>query len=90
MPDKNTIFQIANVLFKDANIAQVQKVMTNPMRGVIQLQLAALESFMTSFLASEADPNKMPAAFMAFVVERLEDPLKLFAVLLNVGQAGAG
>ena len=90
MPDKNTVFQLASVLFKDANIAQVQKIMMNPMRGAIQLQLAALESFMTSFLASEADPNKMPAAFMSFIVERLEDPLRLFAVLLNAGQAEAG
>jgi hypothetical protein len=65
---------------------KMQKVMGNPVRNLVQLHMSAIESFFAAFIAAEGKPENFPSAFAMFLVERAEDPLVIFNILLGMGQ----
>lgn len=82
---QNALFQLAQVFFAPSNMNKVQKVMNNPMRNLMQLQMASFESLATSFLAAEGKPENMPTALAMFLIERAEDPIRLLGLIVGMG-----
>ncbi len=82
---QNALFQLAQVFFAPSNLNKVQKIMNNPLRNLVQLQMASVESLATSFLAAEGKPENMPTAMVMFLIERAEDPLRLLGILVGMG-----
>jgi hypothetical protein len=82
---QNALFQLAQVFFAPSNLNRVQKIMNNPMRNLVQLQMASFESLATSFLAAEGKPENMPTAMAMFLIERMEDPLRMLGILVGMG-----
>jgi hypothetical protein len=82
---QNTLVQLSQVMFASSNLNKMQKIMENPMRGLMQLQLRSIESLMTSFVAAEGKPENVPTAIMMFFIERAEDPFVAFNILLGMG-----
>jgi hypothetical protein len=82
---QNALLQLAQVFFAPTNLNKVQKVMNNPMRNLVQLQMASFESLATSFFAAEGKPENMPTALAMFLIERAEDPLRLMGMLIGMG-----
>jgi hypothetical protein len=65
---------------------KMQKVMGNPIRSLVQLHLSSIESLFAAFIAAEGKPENFPSALAMFLVERAEDPIMLFNILLGMGQ----
>jgi|APFre7841882590_1041340.scaffolds.fasta_scaffold346179_1 hypothetical protein len=81
---QNTLLQMSQVLFAPTNLNKMQKIMNNPMRNLAQLNLQAMESLTTSFVAAEGNPENMPMALAMFFVERMEDPLRVLNILMGM------
>jgi hypothetical protein len=64
----------------------MQKVMGNPVRNLVQLHMSAIESLFAAFIAAEGKPENFPSALAMFLVERAEDPIVMFNILLGMGQ----
>jgi len=82
---QNTLLQVSEVLFAPSNMNKIQKIMENPVRGLVQLHMRSLESLMTSFVAAEGKPDNVPMALMMFFIERAEDPFVIINILLGMG-----
>lgn len=69
---------------------KMQGVMMNPVRNLMQLHMSSMESLMAAFIAAEGRPENLPTAIAMFFVERAEDPLMIFNILLGMGQQPKG
>lgn len=87
---QNALFQLAQIFVAPSNLTKVQKVMNNPMRNLVQLQMASFESLATSFFAAEGKPENMPTAMAMFLIERAEDPIRLLGMLIGMGMPQKG
>lgn len=87
---QNALFQLAQIFVAPSNLTKVQKVMNNPVRNLVQLQMASFESLATSFMAAEGKPENMPTALAMFLIERAEDPLRLMGMLIGMGMPQKG
>jgi len=81
---QNTLLQLSQVLFAPANLNKVQRIMNNPLRNLMQLQMASLESLITSFVAAEGKPENVPTALAMFFIERAEDPLRVLGIMVGM------
>jgi len=76
--------------FSPENVAGMSKIMHNPIRSIADVQLQAMETLGWSLVATEGDVNKIPAALSMFLLERLEDPIKVARIILTDTMSSGG
>jgi len=88
MVDRAPIENMMLLAFRPSNINAVSNIMHNPIRDLGMLHLQAIESLGTSIISTQGDPAKLPIAFGMFIMERLEDPIKVVSTMLLAGKNG--
>jgi hypothetical protein len=88
MVDRAPLENLMLLAFRPNNVQAVSGIMHNPMRDLGMLHISALESLGTSLISTQGDPAKLPIAIGMFLMERLEDPIKLASTIMMVGKKG--
>jgi hypothetical protein len=88
MVDRAPLENLMLLAFRPSNVQAVSTIMHNPMRDLGVLHIGALESLGTSLISTQGDPAKLPIAFGMFLMERLEDPIKLASTIMMAGKKG--
>jgi len=78
--------QMASQIFPGTDIASYQSVMAGPLRGLLQMPLHVLESFLAASVGMAITPNNAPLILLRVLNERMADPLNLvnFALLTSL------
>lgn len=83
MVDKTPAQEMVLLAFSPENMGSMAKIMHNPIRQISDVQLQGAEALTWSVVATQGDLNNLPAALSMFLLERLEDPIKIARIILN-------
>ncbi len=83
MVDKNPGQEMVMLAFSPENMGSMAKIMHNPIRQISDVQLQGAEALVWSVAATEGNAYNLPAALSMFLLERLEDPIKIARIILN-------
>ena len=90
MVDKSPAEQMMLLALSPRNINSVAEIMHNPVRDIVEIQLKGIESLTWGLLATEGDVTRVPAAFGAVALERLDDPAKIIQIIITNGLKQGG
>ncbi len=78
--------QMASQIFPGTDFTAYQTIMGGPLRGLLQIPLHVLESFLAASVGMMLSPNNAPLILLRVLNERMSDPLNMvnFALLTSL------